>query len=427
MMIRTIRRAILACRIAASRITSPLRIEVDLGRESRLQVRSPPMPRPSHLPLPVVGLSSNVLEPAFGDGRPDGIGIYTLALERGLNALSVSTRRIGAPLRQGPRLTRPRLADVAFDYPMGWAIAASILTRTRTPGAARVEQAIDLYHATDYLVPRLRRTPVVATLYDAIPLAHPEWANQKLRRVKNILLRSGAASADLVLAISHAAVDELVVNYRIPRERIRVVPLGVDDGWFAPAPPPDIAALQKARRVRPGSFLFVGTLQPRKNVGALLAAYDSLPAAVRAAHPLVIAGKYGWGEEGVRAELEARHTKGEVQWLDYVTRDELRALYAIANSLVFPSLGEGFGLPLLEALAAGTPVIASDLPVLREVGGGAATFVPPRDVDRLAEAMRNAAEAAPDAALVERRRQRARQFDWATCARRTLEAYISLT
>ncbi len=385
------------------------------------------MPPPPFSRLPVVGLSSNVLEPVFSGGRLDGIGIYTLALERGLRELGVATRRIGAPVRQGRRFARPQLADVAFGWPMGWAMAVCAVTGIRTPASARVEQAIDLYHATDYLVPRLSRTPVVATLYDAIPLAHPEWANPKLRRIKNALMRSAAANADLVLAISHSAVDELVLHYRVPRERIRVVPLGVDDDWFAPMTEAQIDALLTKRHVRRGSFLFVGTLQPRKNVGALLAAYDRLPAQVRDAHPLVIAGKYGWGAEDVKAALEARRASGDVQWLDYVGHHELRALYATARAFVFPSLGEGFGLPVLEALAAGTPVIASDLPVLREVAADVATFVAPRDVDLLAEAMLREADGSADPALPERRRLQARRFEWATCARRTLDAYLEVT
>jgi alpha-1,3-rhamnosyl/mannosyltransferase len=97
------------------------------------------------------------------------------------------------------------------------------------PFAARVERAVDIYHATDYLIPRLKATPVVATLHDAIPLARPDWANQRLRRTKNWLLRRSAGSADLVIAISHAAVEELVEHYQLSETRIRVVPLGVDE------------------------------------------------------------------------------------------------------------------------------------------------------------------------------------------------------
>ena len=375
---------------------------------------------------PVVGLSGNVLDPRFTGGRLDGIGTYTLALEHALRDLGVSTRRIGAPGRRGATIAMPQHADLAFRLPLAWSMAATALTGVTTPFASNVERAIDVYHCTDYLIPKLRRTPVVATLYDAIPLAHPEWANQRLRGVKNWLLRAGAAHADLVISISHAAVAELVEHYRIPEAHIRVVPLGVDDEWFAPPPQSAIDAICRMRGVRAGCFLFVGTLQPRKNLGTLIAAYDSLPVAVRSQHPLVIAGKYGWGAEDLRTELEARRGGGEVIWLDYVSRQELHALYAIACAFVFPTLAEGFGLPVLEALASGTVVIASDLPVLREVAGSSATFVDPRDVDQLAAAMGRATNSPPDKSAVSQLRAWARRFEWAACARRTLDVYEEL-
>src|SRR6185312_11843237 len=103
--------------------------------------------------------------------------------------------------------------------------------------------------------------PVVATLHDAIPLARPDWANQRFRRTKNWLLRRSAWSADLVIAISHAAVEELVEHYQLPEMRIRVVPLGVDEYWFDAPPPELVASTMERFALRPGYFLFVGSLQ----------------------------------------------------------------------------------------------------------------------------------------------------------------------
>jgi glycosyltransferase involved in cell wall biosynthesis len=375
---------------------------------------------------PVVGLSGSVLDTRFSGGRLDGIGTYTLALERALRGLGVTTLRVGTPRRQGACIVMPEHADLAFRLPLGWSMAATALTSIATPFAAKVERTIDVYHCTDYLIPRLRRTPVVATLYDAIPLAHPEWANQRLRRVKNWLLRAGASDADLVIAISHAAVEDLVEHYKIPAARIRIVPLGVDDKWFAAPSPSAIDAICRTRGVRAGCFLFVGTLQPRKNLGTLIAAYDSLPAAVRSQHQLIIAGQYGWGAEDLRTVLEARRGGREVIWLDYVSREELHVLYAIACALVFPSLSEGFGLPVLEALASGTAVIASDLPVLREVAGHSATFINPRDIEQLADAMNSAANSSPGEETAAQLRAWAQRFQWSTCASRTLAIYSEL-
>jgi alpha-1,3-rhamnosyl/mannosyltransferase len=374
----------------------------------------------------VVGVSTNVLEPRISDARIDGIGVYTLALLRGLDRLGVPTRRVGASILRGGRLLQPERADLAFAWPLDVGAGLAALSGARQPRAGSVEREIDVYHATDYLVPRLARTPVVATLYDAIPFARPDWANRRLRRVKNWVRRGGARHADRVIAISRAAVAELVEHYGIPEARIRVVPLGVDDDWFEPPPADLVQATLERFGLRSGYFLFVGSLQPRKNVGALLAAYDALPPGVREDRQLVIAGKYGWGVPDLATELRARRPRNECVWLDYVDRPSLRALYSAAGAFVFPSLSEGFGLPVLEAMAAGVPVIASDLPALREVAGDLATFVPTGDTGALAEAMRLVATAAVDPAAAAACRAHARRMDWATCASRTLAVYREL-
>jgi glycosyltransferase involved in cell wall biosynthesis len=384
------------------------------------------MARAPRANAPIVGLSTNVLDPRFNGGRLDGIGTFTLALEGALRDLGVVTLRVGAMGRRGFSLVRPTKCDVTFPIPPIWSIAASALARLPTLFTQRVERAIDVYHATDYLVPRLRHTPVVATLYDAIPLAHPEWTSQRLRRVKNHVLRAGAAHADLVIAISNAGADDIVEHYRIPRERVRVVPLGVDETWFAPSAAAVVEALARTRGVRAGCYLCVGTLQPRKNIEGLLRAYDRLPAAIRTDHQLVIAGRYGWGAEALKVELEARRADGDVLWLDYVSQAELRALFSLARAFVFPTLAEGFGLPMIEAFAAGTPVIASDLPVLREVGGSDAFFVPVGDTDALSQAMERAATSPPDSVAIEDARSRARRFDWKTTAKATLDVYVEV-
>jgi alpha-1,3-rhamnosyl/mannosyltransferase len=262
----------------------------------------------------------------------------------------------------------------------------------------------------------------VTTLYDAIPLMRPEWANPRLRRTKNWLLRAAAANADRVIAISGAAVAELVEHYRVDRARVRVVHLGVAKDWFE-APSPEVREHALRLGLQPGYFLFVGTLQPRKNVSALLQAYDRLPADVRAERQLVIVGKYGWGAESLRVDLEARRTSNRVRWLEYLDRDLLRAVYRDAGVFVFPSLAEGFGLPVLEALASGVPVVASDLPVVREVADEFALLAPTGDVDALADAMAKAVHISRAPEADAQRQAWARRFDWRTCAERTIDVY----
>jgi alpha-1,3-rhamnosyl/mannosyltransferase len=181
-----------------------------------------------------------------------------------------------------------------------------------------------------------------------------------------------------------------------------------------------------ARGLSEGYFLSVGTLQPRKNYEALLRAYDRLPDSIRNERQLVIVGKYGWGAEALRAELLERRRGGRCVWLDYEDDAALRALYAGAGTFVFPTWSEGFGLPALEALATGLPIVASDLPVLREVVGDNAIFADPADADALVEAMRAAVASVPEQARIDARRAQARLFSWEACARQTGAVYREL-
>lgn len=373
--------------------------------------------------LMIVGLSSNVLESHTRFGAPDGIGTYTAELETALAAAGAEVRRIGSPVRIGMRFERPAHASLAFPLPLSYLVAAASAMHTRLPFATKVERAIDVYHATDYLVPRLSRTPVVATLYDAIPLAHPEWANPRLRSVKNWLLRRCAQSSDLIIAISHAAAEELIEHYDVSRDRIRVVPLGVHARWFERPNDEAIAAALTRHRLNRGYLLHVGTVQPRKNLDALLAAYEMLPPGARGERQLVLVGKYGWGAETLRARLERLKAAGRVVWLDYVDRNDLPALYYAAGMFLYPSLAEGFGLPLLEALACGVPTIANDLPVLREVAGRQASFVDATKPEAIASAIALMDSSGDADVSSHERREHARTFSWSTCALRSLDVY----
>jgi len=358
-------------------------------------------------------------------GRLDGIGIYTQALEAALIARGINVRRVGAPVRVGGRFVKARQASISFPLPLPYLSGYASAMKRPLPFAAGVERAIDIYHATDYLVPSLARTPVVATLYDAIPLMNPQWANPRLRSLKNWLLKRCAQSADAVIAISNAAVPDLVEHYAIPPARIRVIPLGVDSRWFERPDDDRIDVTIREHGLTRGYFLHVGTLQPRKNIDALVTAYERLPAGVRDARQLVLVGKYGWGVAGLRDRLLSKRSAGRIVWLDYVTRDVLQSLYYGAGAFVFPSLSEGFGLPVIEALAAGLPVIATRLPALVEIAERYAMFVA-SDIDALSQALADMHDRHDSFEDAQARRQHAATFSWGECARATEALYLEL-
>lgn len=366
-----------------------------------------------------IGLSTRSTEPALAGGI-DGIGVYTQALLAHLPAEGATVQ--GYVYREGPagaELRHSRRWPHAYPWYLGAALAGL---------PARLRAPIDVMHFTDYRVAPTAM-PSVATVHDAIPLRHPEWVSPRLRGFKNFALRRMVRLADLFVAVSQFAVAELREDFGLPESRIRVVPNGIDADWLD-ALPEDAAALRRASGIaRDGYFLFVGTLQPRKNVDRILDAFTALPAAVRAEHPLVVVGKPGWRCEHTAERLRGLHAQGrDVIWLQGLReRAALRAVYGGALALVFPSLYEGFGIPVLEAFATRTPVLTSRAGSLPEVAGEAALLVDPTDVEAIAGAMlRLAGDAAERTRLAEAGWRRAHGYTWARTAAATARVYREL-
>jgi alpha-1,3-rhamnosyl/mannosyltransferase len=231
-----------------------------------------------------------------------------------------------------------------------------------------------------------------------------------------------AAVADRIIAVSHATKDDVVKHLGVDPERVAVVPLAVDAS-FRPLPRADVdAALAPLGLAHGGYLLFLGTREPRKNLGRLL---DAVIRAGADVGPLVLAGADGWGTDELRPRIAELARQGRVRPLGYVPEALRPPLLSGARVFVYPSLYEGFGLPPLEAMASGTPVITSNVSALPETVGEAALLIDPLDVDALAGAIRRLwDDATLRGELRVRGLMRARDFSWERTARLTLDAYV---
>jgi alpha-1,3-rhamnosyl/mannosyltransferase len=317
---------------------------------------------------------------------------------------------------------------------------ARVLARTFIPSAYLLRRAVeqfrfrsglkqrqfDLYHEPNYLALPFDG-PTAITAHDLswirYPETHPRARVLAMERHFEPTLRQAA----LVLTDSEFVKTEIVEHFGIAPERITAIPLGLDP-VFRPMRADETAPVLKALDLQHGQyFLSVGTLEPRKNVQATLAAYGRLPAALRERFPLVIAGMKGWHTSELDRVLGPLVRSGSVRVLGYLPRSELAAVTAGATTLVYPSLYEGFGLPPLEAMGAAVPPITSNVSSLPEVVGDAGLQVQPHDIDALSQAMqRLALDEGLRATLALKSRARAGEYTWERCVARTIDAYRSV-
>ena len=286
--------------------------------------------------------------------------------------------------------------------------------------------AIDVYHEPNY-VPIRYDVPVVVTLHDLSWLRYPEthprdrvrWLERGMPRV--------VERAAAIIVDSEFVRQEVLGSLGAAPARVRAIHLGVSQE-FRPRGEPETRGVLQALDLAHGGYVFsVGTIEPRKNVGHVLAAYARLPEDLRARYPLVIAGAQGWRAADLERELHSLAAGGRIRFLGDVSDADLPVLYSGAAAFVFASKYEGFGLPPLEAMASGVPALVSDRASLPEVVGEAAWPIDPERPEDTARRLEAVLEDSDARSLLARRGiERAAGFTWEACARATLDVYQSI-
>lgn len=357
-----------------------------------------------------------------------GIGRYVKELATALVQQGVGIRYFTGHgwADQPPKLTSTtrlieRNVGIARRLPGAYHISRLLKQHNFTRGLGANPST--LYHDPNYLAYRFSG-PTVITAHDASWVRHPETHPIQRVRFMNRVFPGVLDRVQRVIVDSDFVAREMHEIFGVPYDRLRTVHLGVAPSFQPLSPQHTQAACQRLGVAHGQYVLTVGTLEPRKNLISLIRAYRLLPLKLARQYPLVIAGMRGWQHDNVDHEIAALERAGMLRILGYVAETDLPALYAAAALFVYPSLYEGFGLPPLEAMQSGVPVIVADCASLPEVVGDAGRRVDPHDVEALAETLRSVLE---DQALRQRMSEagiaRACGFTWQRCAEHTRAVY----
>ena len=365
----------------------------------------------SALLSPLTGIgqyTKNLAEALIESGEVDLSIFYLLAWSREIRT---------EPIRNITKLKE----FVKKIVPQPYVLSRALQQMRFAQGARQLK--LHLYHEPNFLSHGFPG-PTVITAHDLSWIRFPETHPSERVKIMNRLFPRSLARANHVITDAAYTRNEIIAEFGISPDRITAVPLGARK-IFRPRDEEECREVLTARDLSYRSFILcVGTLEPRKNLELVIRTYAQLPRAFRERHPLVLVGMKGWLTSKLESTMSPLVEAGQVRPLGFTSDSDLAALYAGAMVLVYPSLYEGFGLPPLEAMACGTPVIVSNRATLPEVVGDAGEMVEPTDAEGLTALLQRLAD---DPAHWQQRaelcRRRASQFSWERCAQETLAVY----
>jgi glycosyltransferase involved in cell wall biosynthesis len=368
------------------------------------------------------------------DGYPlaeprTGVGHYSLELARALALISPDDQF---------ELVSPAAFDVTVLAEIERAKLPNLLTKNPRASSIRghwwsiglpmyIRRAgFDLFHGTNFDVPLWKQGCSVVTIHDLSALLHPEKHRARLVRRARLRLPLVVRFADMIITPTESVKREVCQRFKVKPGKVTAIHSAARDS-FKPMPFAQTAEVRKRLRVEDDFLLFVGTLEPRKNLLTLLKAFEQINGQTAHRPQLVIAGGEGWLMDEMFSFIRKSGISERLCFTGYLSDEELRGLYSACRVFLYPSVYEGFGLPPLEAMACGAPVIAGRIPSLLEVLGSSARFVDPLNVNELARTI---------VELLEDENQRqmlgaaglehAREFSWEKTARQTLDVYRHL-
>ena len=362
-----------------------------------------------------------------------GIGRYTRELIRALVSINSADelRLFSARIPDSSLLPKSLPSAVNVTYhpaPLSERWLYRLWYRVRLPVPVQwTTGPLDLFHSPDFVLPPTSgNIPTLLTIHDLSFLHYPETFPDALVNYLNRIVPWSVKRATHILADSIATREDLLSLWQIPAEKVTVLYSGVNEQFRPLEDSRKIAAVrQKYGLDKRPYVLAVGTVQPRKNYQMLIRAFR--PVAMRLPHNIAFAGGKGWLDEGMKSEVERQGLNERVRFTGFVADEDLPALYCGASLLAFPSLYEGFGLPILEAMACGLPCIISDASSLPEVGGDAAIQLPPTNEIMWTEAMLGLlTDEEKQAQMIEAGFTQARSFSWNKAARELVQVYNSL-
>jgi len=357
---------------------------------------------------------------ALRPGRT-GVGYYTEHLLHHLAQIAsndelivVSNRAIDTTAPLPPRV---RIATPARQVPRLVWMQTLAVTGLREVGA-------DVVHFTNGMVPLLSPVPTVVTIHDMSLRLYPRYHPPRRVLLNRPLVDMAARRADAIIAPSESARRDIVRFYGLAPGRVHVVHEAAAPSFQRVTDPVELERVRRKYHLDERIILYVGTIEPRKNLPKLIDAFAAQRKAGALTHQLVCVGPYGWLSRGIEEQIARTNVAHAINFTGYVPFADLPALYSLAELFVYPSMYEGFGLPVVEAMACGTPVLTGATAALAEIGGGAVAQVDRIDADTLGRAMVGLAESR------ERRQElsgagleRSTAFSWDRAARQSLDIY----